>query len=333
MRSSWSLATAHSNEVNSLAAVGHLKPSASFQSIRTCPTTHSRREHGPNATSNSGLYPGASVARSAAGYPTGPEGTILPGQFLPQCSALCGWKSGNAVCRRFAGQGDCAGADGGFLVNIGMRLIPAGIAALVAGFAFGLALPSGDAPGFLGSQMSEGSRVRVASLGTDVAFVSAVEETVRRSAPPVPLRRRLSFDERFELDSLRVLSSSVLWSRRSRPYSAPAMATETDELTSSVLRTAPLPSRDSDQSATAHPAVGRSAQRVASLTSPPPAGSAKKIRLAALETPKGSSVSPIPTAAPRSMISPRVPSTCQTDAGWKHIPALAGAWTILAMSM
>ena len=42
--------------------------------------------------------------------------------------------------------------------------------------------------------------MRVASLGTGVAFVSAVEETERRSEPPVPLWRRLSFDQRFALD-------------------------------------------------------------------------------------------------------------------------------------
>jgi hypothetical protein len=36
-----------------------------------------------------------------------------------------------------------------------------------------LTLQSGDVPASLGSQMSEGSRVRVASLGTHVAFVAA----------------------------------------------------------------------------------------------------------------------------------------------------------------
>ena len=39
----------------------------------------------------------------------------------------------------------------------------------------------------------------------------------------------------------------------------------------------------------AHPAVGRSAPRLASPASPPPASPAKKIRLASLEMPKGSS--------------------------------------------
>ena len=80
-----------------------------------------------------------------------------------------------------AGQGDRVRGDGGFLVNVGMRLIPAGIIALIAGFAFGLALPSGEVPASPGSQTSAGSRVRVASLGTDVAFVSAVEEKIGRA--------------------------------------------------------------------------------------------------------------------------------------------------------
>ena len=78
--------------------------------------------------------------------------------------------------------------------------MPAGIAALVAGFAFGFALPFGRAPASVGSQMSDGSRVRVASLGTDVTFVSARGETETRSESPVPLWRRLSFDQRFAFD-------------------------------------------------------------------------------------------------------------------------------------
>jgi hypothetical protein len=177
------------------------------------------------------------------------------------------------------------------LVNVGMRLIPAGIVALVAGFAFGLALQPGDAPISLRSQMSEGSRVRVASLGTDVAFVSAVEGTERRSESPVFLRQRLSFDERFTLDQSPDSFNQRFALAAASTASASAMAGETDERTGSVQRTARLPAWDPEQRATADPAVGRSAQRVASLSSPPLAGSAKKIRLAALEMPKGSSLS------------------------------------------
>jgi hypothetical protein len=69
------------------------------------------------------------------------------------------------------------------------------------------------------------------------------------------------------------------------------MTAETEEGTGSVLTR--LPSPDRGQRAMAHPA---GAPRLASLASPPPASSAKKIRLATLETPtlempKGSSLS------------------------------------------
>jgi hypothetical protein len=71
------------------------------------------------------------------------------------------------------------------------------------------------------------------------------------------------------------------------------MTAETEEGTGSVLSIARLPSPDPGQRAMAHPA---GAPRLASLASPPPASSAKKIRLATLETPtletpKGSSLS------------------------------------------
>jgi Protein of unknown function (DUF2778) len=233
--------------------------------------------------------------RRAAGHPLGPKWNNFAGRFLPQFSALWGWKSGNAVRRRPPAKGTALGEDGGFLVNVGMRLIPAGIIALIVGFAFGLALPSGDVPASLESQMSAGSRVRVASFGTD-AFVSAVEETARRPEPPVPLWRRLSFDQRFTFDQPRDFFDERFALDQppgsfDQRFALAAVSTETDERTSSVQRTARLPSRDPEQRATAHPAVGRSAQGVASLASPPLTGSAKKIRLAALEMPKGSSLS------------------------------------------
>jgi Protein of unknown function (DUF2778) len=213
-----------------------------------------------------------------------------------------------------------------------MRLIPAGIAVLIAGFAFGLALPSEgrhegsadaelraesprpsvfgtihpkrfDLPAPLGSQISDGSRVRVASLGTDVAFASAVEETDRRSDPPVSMRQRMSFDERFYFDGRSSFDERFLFDQPSDSFDqrfaavagetagAPAMTADTEEGTGTVLGIAGLPSPDPEQHAMAHPAVGRSAPRLASLASPPPASPAKKIRLAALETPKGSSLS------------------------------------------
>jgi len=163
-----------------------------------------------------------------------------------------------------------------------MRLIPAGIAAPVAGLAFGLALLSGDTLDSVGSRMSDASRVRVASLGTD-AFLSAVQETVRRSNPLAFLPRPASFDERFLFDPpadsfeqrFAVAAVSI----------ASAMSEETDEGTSSVLRTARLPSSDPERRA-----AGRSAPRVAAGASSAPEGSTKKVRLAALEMPKDGSV-------------------------------------------
>ena len=208
-----------------------------------------------------------------------------------------------------------------------MRLILTGIGALSAGFAFGLALQSEgrheigsadaelrakpprlsifgtihpkrfDLPAPLGSQISDGSRVRVASLGTDVAFVSAVEETDRGSDPPVSTRQRMSFDKRSSFDE-RFLFDQPTDSFDQRfaiaavsLADAPAMTAESEESTGSVLRIARLPSPDPRPRAMAHPTVGRSAPRLASLASPAPASSAKKIRLASLETAKGSGLS------------------------------------------
>jgi Protein of unknown function (DUF2778) len=180
-----------------------------------------------------------------------------------------------------------------------MRLILTGIAALIAGFAFGLALQS-EGRHEIGSADAE---LRAASLGADVTFASAVEETDRRSDLPVSMRQRMSFGERFSFEggfSERLLFDQPLDSFDQRfaaaavsPAGAPAMTAETEEGTGSILRIARLPSPDPGQRAMAHPAI---APRLASLASPPPASSAKKIRLATLETPtsetpKGSSLS------------------------------------------
>jgi Tlde1 domain len=211
-----------------------------------------------------------------------------------------------------------------------MRLILPGIAALIVGFAFGLALPSEgrhesgsadaelraessrpsvfetihpkrlDLPASLGSQIADGSRLRVASLGTSVAFTSAVAEADGRSEAPVSMRQRMSFDERFYLDQRSSFDERFSFDQPSDSFDqrfaatagetagAPAMTAET-EGTGSVPSIVRLPSPDPGQLATAHPAAGRSAPRLASLASPPPANPAKKIRLASLEMPKGSS--------------------------------------------
>jgi hypothetical protein len=228
-------------------------------------------------------------------------------------------------------EGTALGRDGGILVNVGTCLIPAGIAALIAGFAFGLALPSegrhesgsADAelraesprpfvfgtiqperfalPAPLESQIAAGSRVRVASLGTSAAFTSAVDEADRRSDPPVSMRQRMSFEERFSFEERSSFDERFSFDQPSDSFDqrfaavagetagAPAMTADTEEGTGSVLRIARLSSPDPGPRAMADPAVGRSAPRVASLASPPPANPAKKIRLASLEMPKGSS--------------------------------------------
>jgi hypothetical protein len=211
-----------------------------------------------------------------------------------------------------------------------MRLVLGGIAALVAGFVVGLVLPSGgrheiasanaelraesarlslfgairpkrfDTPAPLGPQMSDGSHVQVASLGTDVAFLSAVEETDRRPDPAVSMRQRMSFAERFSFDRRFSLDERFLFDQpwdsfdqrfaAVSPAAAPAMTTETENGTGSVPSVVRLPPPD-PKAAAASPAVGSSAPSLASLTSPPPAGSVKKVRLASLEMPKGSSSS------------------------------------------
>jgi hypothetical protein len=212
-----------------------------------------------------------------------------------------------------------------------MRVILTGIAALAAGFAGGLALPSGErqeaasanaesraepshlsvfgsihpkrfdvAWDALGSQMSDGSRLRLASLGTDVAVRPALEEGERRSDPPLSMRSRLSFDERFLLgegfaiEDRSVFEERFVFDQRLNSFEqrfalasvslagAAAMTSETEEFTSSVPSVVRLPSPGARD-----PAVGRSAPRVASLASTPPASLAKKVRLAALEMPNG----------------------------------------------
>ena len=212
-----------------------------------------------------------------------------------------------------------------------MRLVLGGIAAVIAGFVVGLVLPSGgrpeiasaaaelraefarlslfgaihpkrfDIPAPLGSQMSDGSHVQMASLETDVAFLSAVEETDRRSDPAVSMRQRMSVDDRFSFDGRFSFDERFLFDQpwdsfdqrfaAVSPAAAPAMTTETEDGTGSVPSVVRLLSPDPKARAVASPAVGPSAPRLASLTSPPPASSVKKVRLASLEMPKGSSSS------------------------------------------
>jgi hypothetical protein len=165
----------------------------------------------------------------------------------------------------------------------------------------------------LGLQISERPRLRTASLGPALAFAPADEDTGRRSEP-APMRRGTSFDERFLLgegfgfdqrsafeDRFVFEQSSVFEERFAfdqRPESfearfalAAAATSEAEErknsVTSSVASIVRLPAPGSRD-----PAAGRSGFTLASATSAPAAAPAKKVRLAALEMPKGSSLSP-----------------------------------------
>ena len=83
--------------------------------------------------------------------------------------------------------------------------------------------------------------MRVAGLGTDVAFASAVEKTDRRSDPPVSMRQRMSFDERFSFDGHFSFDERFLLDQSSDSFDqrfaaaagetagAPAMTAETEE--------------------------------------------------------------------------------------------------------
>jgi hypothetical protein len=175
------------------------------------------------------------------------------------------------------------------LVHVEMRSICAGVAALAVGFAGGLwgtlwvgqadagleTLPAripisatAQANSFrrpLGSQMLDGSGLRLASLDTGVGFASAVAE----SAPPASTRSHISFAERFfaALDA-RSVGAAV------SPGGAPATTAEAEQANDTPL--APT-----DPGGRAIPSAGRSAPKLASVASTPVASTAKKrIRLA-----------------------------------------------------
>ena len=169
---------------------------------------------------------------------------------------------------------------GEFLVHIDMRLISAAIAAPAVGFAVGLlgTLAVGPANAELrdvlarisvfetiqpkssdlrrppGARALDDSGMRVvASLEPEVAFESAAGASF--GGPSLVDQPSVSFDERFT-------SISV------PPYSAPAETAEAEERANNI----PSPPPDLRGRAAAHPAVDRSAPRLASLT---PAGAAK----------------------------------------------------------
>jgi hypothetical protein len=178
------------------------------------------------------------------------------------------------------------------LLHIGVRSICAGIAALAVGVAlesvgryavdaFG-AGPEADAARTTAFETVPATRldhraslVHVASLGTDVAFTSAIDE----SAAPVSTHRRDSFGERFLFDQ----GSDSFNARFASAYAFPA---ETDD-TGSVLSYAPASTTVPTVSVLARPATARSGPKLASVTSAPaPPPSVVRKRIASLEVPK-----------------------------------------------
>jgi hypothetical protein len=179
------------------------------------------------------------------------------------------------------------------LVHIGVRSICAGIAALAIGVALdsvgrhvaGAASVGLRAESALFSVFEtirpknldhRASLVRVASLETGFAFESAVEE----SEPPASTSRHASFGERFLFDQKRA-------SFDERFAGADISVAEPEEGARNVLNYARLPSPDPGEHAIAQPATSRSAPKLATATSSPPANAARK-RVATAEASKDS---------------------------------------------
>ena len=183
------------------------------------------------------------------------------------------------------------------MIHIGVRSICIGIAALALGFA--LEPVGGDvvvaasagrrAESALFSVFEtirpksldhRASLVRVASLETGFAVESAVEE----SEPPASTSRHASFGERFLFDQ-------KLASFDERFAAADISVAEPEEGASNVLNYARMPSPDPGEHAMAQPATGRSAPKLATATSPPPASASRK-RVPTAEASK-ESISPV----------------------------------------
>ena len=187
--------------------------------------------------------------------------------------------------------------NGGALVHIGVRSICAGIAALALGFALeavgrhvvGAASAGRRAESALFSVFEtirpksldhRASLVRVASLETGFAVESAVEE----SEPPASTSRHDSFGERFLFDQ-------KLASFDERFAGMHISVAEPEEGASNMLNYARLPSLDVREYAIAQSATGRSAPKLATAASSPPASAARK-RVATAEASKDS-ISPV----------------------------------------
>jgi len=150
----------------------------------------------------------------------------------------------------------------GLLATYGVRPANAGLGGVLARISdFGMTHPKRDEP-----RHADGPRgralVRVASLGPEVFSESMMEEP----DPPAVTRPNISFNERF-------------FASLERPFSDVALARGAAETTEAEERAydAPPPSPDAAEQATANPAAGRSAPKLASVNSSSPlAGAAKK---------------------------------------------------------
>jgi hypothetical protein len=178
------------------------------------------------------------------------------------------------------------------LINIEVRSIFAGIAALAMGFALGLSATYAVGPASaglgavlarisdfgtvqpedsdlrspVGSQMPKSSGMRLASLEPGLDFESPIEETEATSAMP-----RASLAERFLFDQDSA-SFDERFASAVSPGGALARSVRTEQRANSVLPPPP----DLGRSATARPVVDRSAPKLASLTSSPVTDVAKK---------------------------------------------------------
>jgi hypothetical protein len=166
----------------------------------------------------------------------------------------------------------------GLLGTHGVGPAYAGLGVVLAHISnFGTIRPeNSDLRGPLGSQMPNRSGVRMASLETEVGFESAAEE----SDPPASKRPRASFDERFLVDQrFASFDERFLVDQRLASF---------DERFGAAVRekNVLLPPPD----AIAHPPVGRSAPKLASVTSSPPVADVakKRIRTADLSKDSGS---------------------------------------------
>jgi hypothetical protein len=177
----------------------------------------------------------------------------------------------NAVCRLAAGEGGPQRGTGDSLLHVGMRLILGGIAALMTGLA--------------------AEEIVVRSVGPH-----EIEGTYRRFNPPASLPERASFDQHFSFDE-RFPSNPPSDSFGERFAAAAVslpvpqfMATNAHENRGNMSS---VPSSD-PQGACSGDSCRRpvTTPKLVSLPLPPPRAAAKKVQLASLEIPNGSSLDP-----------------------------------------